>query len=133
MVVRLPRALADELVEHARSELPDEACGILGGRAGEVRSFHRARNADASPYRYTVDPQDQLRIFDSIDEAGDEVVAIYHSHTKSAPYPSRTDVELARWWPDPAYLIVSLASEPAQIRAWRLSGEAVEELELQLV
>jgi proteasome lid subunit RPN8/RPN11 len=124
--------MADEIVAHARAELPNEACGILGGRDGEATSFHRARNADASPYRYTVDPLDQLRIFDEIEAAGDEVVAIYHSHTKSKAYPSRTDLELAAWWPDPAYVIVSLASEPPEITAWRLADGRIEGLELAI-
>ena len=63
MTVRLPRALADEMIAHARSELPNEACGIFGGtRDGELHTFHPARNADASPYRYTVHADDALRI-----------------------------------------------------------------------
>jgi proteasome lid subunit RPN8/RPN11 len=128
-VVTLPRALLDELVAHARSELPNESCGLLGGRDGAVTSFHAARNADSSPYRYTVDAQDALRIVLEIEDGGDELVAIYHSHTRSAPYPSRTDMELATW-PEAAYLILSLASEPPLLRAWDLSGEDPRELEL---
>ena len=86
-VVRLPRALADEMVAHARSELPNEACGILGGARGRAAHVPPARNADASPYRYSVDADDLLRIALAIDEAGDEVAAIYHSHTMSPAYP----------------------------------------------
>jgi proteasome lid subunit RPN8/RPN11 len=130
LVVRLPRALADELVAHARSELPNEACGLLGGRDGVARTFHPTRNADASPYRYTIDPQDALVAFD-IEDAGDELVAIYHSHTKSEAYPSRTDVELASW-PDAAYVIVSLASDPPEIRAFDLAGGAVAEIPVEI-
>jgi proteasome lid subunit RPN8/RPN11 len=108
------------MIAHARSELPNESCGIFGGSlAGELHAFYPARNADASPYRYSVDPDDLLRIALAIDEAGDEVAAIYHSHTMSPASPSRTDMELA-FWPEAAYLIVSLASDPPDIRAWRL-------------
>jgi proteasome lid subunit RPN8/RPN11 len=128
VVIRLPRALADQLVEHARSELPNEACGVLGGHDGEITSFHPTRNADASPYRYTVDPRDQLEATLQIEDAGDDVVAIYHSHTRSAAYPSRTDAELATY-PDAAYIIVSLASDPPELRAWSLNG-SIEELQL---
>ena len=123
--MRLPRALADQMVEHARSELPNEACGLLGGREGEATSFHPARNSDASPYRYTVDADDALRIVLAIEDGGGDVVAIYHSHTASAAYPSRTDADLATW-PTAAYVIVSLASDPPDIRAFDLSGGVAE-------
>jgi proteasome lid subunit RPN8/RPN11 len=121
-VVRLPRALAERIVEHARAELPNEACGLLGGRGQEVRTVHPARNADASPYRFTLDPQDQLRITFAVEDEGDEVLGVYHSHTRSKAYPSRTDVESAELLGDTAFVIVSLASEPPDIRAYRLDG-----------
>jgi proteasome lid subunit RPN8/RPN11 len=127
--VRLPRALADELVAHPRSELPNEACGILGGKDGTIRSFHATRNADASPYRYTVDPQDALDVLERIDDAGDDIVAIYHSHTKSAAYPSRTDVDLAELWPGTVFIIVSLAGGGSDLRAFFLT-DGIEELDL---
>jgi proteasome lid subunit RPN8/RPN11 len=134
-VVTLPRALADEMIAHARSELPNEACGILGGTLeGELRTFHPALNSDASPYRYNVDPHDLLRITLAIeDDEQNEVAAIYHSHTMSRPTPSRTDMDRASY-PQAAYLIVSLASEPPEIRAWRLAERRPpEELPLEIV
>jgi proteasome lid subunit RPN8/RPN11 len=133
-VVRLPRALADEMIAHARSELPNEACGIFGGTlAGELHTFHPARNADASPYRYSVDAEDLLRIALAIDGSGDDVAAIYHSHTMSRASPSRTDMELATW-PEAAYVIVSLKSDPPEIRAWRLAeSRPPQELPLEIV
>jgi proteasome lid subunit RPN8/RPN11 len=132
-VVVLSRALADEMIAHARSQLPNESCGIFGGTLdGELRTFHPAINADASPYRYSVDANDLLRIALAIDEADDDVAAIYHSHTMSQATPSRTDMELATW-PEAAYIIVSLASDPPSIRAWRLSeGTPPEELALEI-
>jgi proteasome lid subunit RPN8/RPN11 len=133
-VVTLPRALADEMIAHARSELPNEACGILGGTLeGELRTFYPALNADASPYRYNVDSSDLFRITQAIEDRGDEVAAIYHSHTMSPARPSRTDMERATW-PEAAYLIVSLKGDPPEIRAWRLSeGRPPEELPLEIV
>jgi proteasome lid subunit RPN8/RPN11 len=132
-VVTLPRALADEMIAHARSELPNEACGIFGGELeGALRTFHPARNADASPYRYSVHAEDLLRIALAIDESGDDVAAIYHSHTMSPASPSRTDMELATW-PEAAYVIVSLKGDPPEIRAWRLvEGHPPEELPLEI-
>jgi proteasome lid subunit RPN8/RPN11 len=129
VVVSLPRALADEMIAHSRSELPNEACGLLAQRDGRLHAFYPARNADASPFRYTVAPDDLRRAIE-IEDAGDDV-AIYHSHTKSRAYPSRTDVELAQiTWPDATYLIVSLAGTPADIAAWSLAGGRVEAIEL---
>ena len=122
------------MIAHARSELPNEACGIFGGTLdGELRTFYPARNADASPYRYSVDADGPAahRARRST-RREDEVAAIYHSHTMSPASPSRTDMELATW-PEAAYVIVSLASDPPEIRAWRLvEGSPPEELPLEI-
>lgn len=127
----LPSVLHDEIVAHARAGLPNEACGILGGRDGVATSFHPTRNADESPYRYSVHPDDLLKVVLQLEDAEDDVVAIYHSHTRSAPYPSRTDVELATW-PDAAYLIVSLRSDPVELAAFSLADGRIEELALEI-
>jgi [CysO sulfur-carrier protein]-S-L-cysteine hydrolase len=129
--LRLPAAVRDQLVAHAIAGKPNEACGLLGGRDGVVTSFHPVRNADESPYRYTVHPDDMVRVWAELEDADDEIVSIYHSHTKSAPYPSRTDVELATW-PDAAYLIVSLRSDPAELAAFRIVEGRIEELALEI-
>jgi [CysO sulfur-carrier protein]-S-L-cysteine hydrolase len=129
--LRLPASVRGEIVAHAIAGKPNEACGLLGGRNGVVTSFHPVRNADESPYRYTVHPDDMVRVWAELEDADDEIVSIYHSHTKSAPYPSRTDVELATW-PDAAYLIVSLRSDPAELAAFRLADGRIEELALEI-
>jgi proteasome lid subunit RPN8/RPN11 len=131
-VVSLPRALHDDLVKHARSQLPNESCGLLGGRDGRITSFHPTRNADASPYRYRVDPQDMLRVLDELEDAGDELLAIYHSHTRSTAYPSRTDMELATGWPDPAYLILSLKTDPPVLAGFHLREGTVSEVPVEI-
>ena len=118
-------------MSHAIEGKPNEACGLLGGRDGVVTSFHPVRNADESPYRYTVHPDDMVRVWAELEDADDEIVSIYHSHTRSAPYPSRTDVELATW-PDAAYLIVSLRSDPAELAAFRLADGRIEEISLEI-
>lgn len=127
----LPAALRDEIVEHALAGRPNEACGLVGGKDGVATSFHPVRNADESPYRYTVHPDDLVRVWAELEDADDEIVSIYHSHTKSAPYPSRTDVELATW-PDAAYLIVSLRSHPAELAAFRIAEGRIEEISLEI-
>ncbi|MFN8111197.1 MAG: M67 family metallopeptidase [Thermoleophilia bacterium] len=119
--MRLPRELARELVEHATRELPNECCGMIGGRDGVAQRVWTAVNTEASPFMYVIDPREQMRIMDEIDDAGMELLAIYHSHTRSAAYPSRTDVELA-FFPQTLYMIVSLADREApEIRAFRIA------------
>jgi proteasome lid subunit RPN8/RPN11 len=118
--VQLPRSLADELIAHAATDLPNECCGMIGGSGGRGTSVHRAANTELSPFMYVMDPREQMRIMDAIDDAGEDLLAIYHSHTRSAAYPSRTDVELA-FFGHTLYVIVSLAvpDEP-EIRAFHL-------------
>ena len=87
------------------------------GANGQATQVYRARNSEASPFRYTIHPQDQFRITMEIEDQGEEIAAIYHSHTKSPPDPSQTDINLADNWPDPLYLICSLAKPEAPERA----------------
>jgi proteasome lid subunit RPN8/RPN11 len=124
--MRLPRALAEELVAHARADLPNECCGMISGRGGLAERVYRAGNTESSPYMYVMDPREQLRIMEEIDEGGDDLLAVYHSHTRSVAYPSRTDVELA-FFPDTLYLIVSLADRlRPEIRAFHIRRDAAQ-------
>lgn len=107
--MRIARVLIDEIVAHAREDLPNECCGMVGGGEGEARTVYRAENAEASPLRYSIDAKEQFRLMRAIEDGGEELVAIYHSHTKSAAYPSQTDVNQAVAWPEQVYVIVSLA------------------------
>jgi proteasome lid subunit RPN8/RPN11 len=129
--VRIRRALVDELIAHAREEAPNECCGIVSARDGEAVEVHRARNLHASPLRYEVDPRDVLRIWDEIEGAGREMGAIYHSHTRSEPYPSQTDVNLAVNWPDQLQIIVGLVPDVA-VRAYRIAGGEITETPLEV-
>jgi proteasome lid subunit RPN8/RPN11 len=126
--VRIPTALIDEIVAHSREEAPNECCGLLGGRNGAATTLYRARNEFESPLRYNVHPQDLIRITNELDEGGEELVGIYHSHTRSEAYPSQTDVNLAENWPDPLYLICSLADPGAPVvRAFAIRDGDVSE------
>ena len=121
------------MVAHARAEAPNECCGMIGARDGTATSIHRARNAEESPLRYVIHPTDQLRIMEEIETRGEELAAIYHSHTGSPAYPSQTDINLAENWPDPLYLICSLADpEAPDVRAWAIRDGQVEEAELDV-
>ena len=126
---RLPRALADEIVAAARAALPDESVGLLVGDGAPER-YVALVNAAASVYRYAIDPADQLRVWTALDETGESVWAIVHSHVSSVAEPSKTDIELA-YYPESLYLICSLA-DPAQpvIRAWSIVSGTVSEVPL---
>ena len=125
----IPAAVRDEIVAHARAGLPNEACGILAGRADSVERFFAAEPDEPSPFYYRIESRDQIRIMNAIDDAGLELVGIYHSHTSSPAYPSRTDAEQA-FWPDAVYVIVSLASPDADVRGYRIRDMEVTEEEL---
>jgi proteasome lid subunit RPN8/RPN11 len=144
--MRIPRSVYQELLEHAREEVPNECCGLIGGANGEARTVYRARNAEASPLRYNLDPQDQIRIYGEIEERGEELVAIYHSHTASPAYPSQTDINLALMdrrendqvvgkepvFPGVVYLIASLADGEEPVRGFQIEADGVTEVELAI-
>ena len=132
--MRIARDMLDEIAAHAREEAPNECCGMIGARDGRAVTLYRARNAEASPLRYVVHPQDQFRIMEEMDEREEELGAIYHSHTGSSAYPSQTDINLAEGWPDPLYVICSIADPgPPELRAFAIRGADVEEVELDVV
>ena len=125
-------AMAQQMVEHARSELPNEACGLLAGSLSEGRAsaFHATRNAEASPLRYNVHPDDLVRVILAIEDGGEDLVAIFHSHTRSPAVPSATDRRTAQY-PDAFYVLATLADPAAAVsdslRAWRIrDGESTE-------
>ncbi len=118
-----------ELVEHARAEAPNECCGMIATRDGRARQVHRGVNAAASPLRYEFDGLEQYRIQMAIEDAGLDLGAIYHSHTRSEPYPSQTDINLA-FYPDALYVIVGLAKGEPDVRAFTIRDGRVAEAEL---
>lgn len=128
----LEKRYADEMIAHAKEESPNEACGLLAGKDGRVVKLYRCQSVEKSPYRYVINSKEQLQILKEIDEKGWELLGIYHSHTFTAAYPSRTDVELA-FYPDALYFIVSLAdSKGPAIRAFRIADGKVSEEELKI-
>jgi proteasome lid subunit RPN8/RPN11 len=131
--VKISRQLVDEMVAHAREDLPNECCGMVGGKDGVATEVIRVVNAAATPLRYEMDPQGQFNALKTIEDGGDELLAIYHSHTKSAAYPSQTDVNQAVAWPDQIYVIVSLADEDApDVKAYLLKDLRIADVTLDV-
>jgi proteasome lid subunit RPN8/RPN11 len=106
---------------------------MIGGRGGEASSVIRVENSAASPLRYEMDPQEQYNALKAIEDDGGELLGIYHSHTKSAAYPSQTDVNQAVAWPEQIYVIVSLADEDApDVKAYLLKDLKIADVEIDL-
>ncbi len=127
--MRIAAELYEQMIDHARAEAPNECCGMIGSRDGEAVSLHRATNAAASPLRYEIDGAEQIRIYNEIEDAGLELGAIYHSHTRTEPYPSQTDINLA-FYPDSLYVIVGVAGSEPDVRAFTIRDGEVAEAEL---
>jgi len=130
--VRIDRALLDQIVAQAQDEAPNECCGIIAADDGVAVAVHPARNAAASPLRYEMDGMEQYKIQTAIEDAGHDLGAIYHSHTRTAPYPSQTDINLA-FYPEALYVIVGVAGEEPDIRAFHIVEGEVSEQPLEVV
>ncbi len=130
--MQIARSLLGDVIAHARAEAPNECCGMIAARDGRAVAVHRARNTAASPLRYEMDGMEQYKLQTEIEDAGLQLGAIYHSHTRSAPLPSQTDINLA-FYPESLYLIVGLAADEPDVRAWRIVEGAVSEAELVVV
>jgi len=130
--MEIPREMAEQIVAHAREDLPNECCGLIAAQDGHAVKVFRTRNAEASPVRYGLDPREQYRIMMEIDGNGWTLGAIYHSHTRSPAYPSQTDVNLA-FYPDALYLIVSLQDpDNPDLRAFRIVDRSIDEVGLTI-
>ncbi len=122
--------LIDEIVAHAREDAPNECCGLVSGRDGQPTRVRRAQNLFASPTRFEVD--DLARRLRMIDESGEDLIALYHSHPKTEAYPSETDKNLAEGWPGVVWLICSLARDEPEVRAFLIEDKAEHELPLEI-
>jgi [CysO sulfur-carrier protein]-S-L-cysteine hydrolase len=129
--MRISRELLDDVIAHARADAPNECCGMIASRDGEAVAVHRARNKAASPLRYEIDGMEQYKIQTAIEDAGLELGAIYHSHTRSAPEPSQTDINLA-FYPEALYVIVGLEHDEPDVRAWTIVDGKVSEAALEV-
>jgi proteasome lid subunit RPN8/RPN11 len=133
----ISQELLEQILTHAREEAPNECCGVVavapvseGTPACAVR-VHRAVNTAASPLRFEISGLEVMGLLDSIEGDGLEIGAIYHSHTRTAPYPSQTDINFAVNWPGVEWIIVGLADSSApEIRSYLIEKGAVREVEI---
>jgi [CysO sulfur-carrier protein]-S-L-cysteine hydrolase len=133
-------ALLEQIVAHARAEAPNECCGVVAvhadGSAGapaRATHVHRAVNTAASPLRFEIDGREVLGLIEAIEGGGLELGAIYHSHTRTAPYPSQTDINFAAHWPGVEWVIVGLADrERPEVRSYLIEDGEVQEVALEV-
>ena len=120
-VLEIGRDVHDAIVAHARRDHPDEACGVVAGPAGTGRAerFIAMANAERSPTFYRFDSMEQFQVWKEMDERDEEPVVIYHSHTATEAYPSRTDIAYASE-PNAHYVLVSTRSDEDEFRSFRI-------------
>jgi proteasome lid subunit RPN8/RPN11 len=128
-MLTISKELHDKIVAHARADHPDEACGVLAGPAGSDRPerFIAMENAERSPTFYRFDSGEQFRVWTQMDKADEEPVVIYHSHTATQAYPSRTDISYASE-PNAHYVLVSTREpDSTEFRSYRIGDGVVTE------
>ena len=131
-MVRIPKSIYQRMIEHAQKELPLECCGILSGKEKTVQKAYELQNIEESSIQYSMSPREQLKVFEDMEKESMEMVAIYHSHPHTIPFPSETDVRLA-FYPDVSSIIISLKEEENPVmKAFQISKEAIylEEIEV---
>ena len=134
-MLTITRALHDAIVDHARADHPDEACGVVAGPAGTGRPerFVPMLNAARSPTFYEFDSGDLLKLYRAMDDRDEEPVVVYHSHTATEAYPSRTDVSYASE-PGAHYVLVSTRDpDTTDFRSYRITGEVITEEPVEIV
>ncbi|GAA0429596.1 peptidase [Acrocarpospora corrugata] len=129
-MLTISRELVDQIVAHARADHPDEACGVVAGRDGVPERFVRMENAERSPTFYRFDSMEHFRVWRDMDDRDEEPVVIYHSHTATEAYPSRTDVSYAS---EPFAHYVLYSTEFDQFRSFRIVDGVIEEEEVKIL
>ncbi len=137
-VLKIARDHVDAMIAHARADHPDEACGVITGPAGSDDPVRLVKmiNADRSPTFFRFDPTEQLRLYREMDDADEEIIVVYHSHTATQAYPSRTDIAYAAE-PQAHYVLVSTAEcgsddGPVEVRSYRILDGVVTEEPLEI-
>jgi proteasome lid subunit RPN8/RPN11 len=126
--LRIPQPLLEEMIAHAREEAPRECCGMIATDDGSAVAVHRVRNVAINPKSaYFMDAKEQYQAFQAIEDADLDLGAIYHSHPRSEPVPSETDINLAKPWPGMRWIIVSLQDDEPEIRTWTIDDDAFAE------
>jgi proteasome lid subunit RPN8/RPN11 len=130
--MRISKALLGEVVSHALEDPGNEVCGLIAvadDGQGTATGVLRATNIHASPMKFEIEPRELLELHNQIEDDGGALGAIYHSHVRSPPYPSQTDVNFARSWPGVEWVIVGVAPPPApEVRSYLIEDGTIQEV-----
>lgn len=123
----LTREQLNKMIDHAREGFPNEVCGILAGKTGNVEKVYQMSNTDKSAVTFFMDPKEQLRVMKEIRNIGLDFIGIYHSHPETRAYPSAHDVKLA-FYPEVSYVIISLQhKDKPEVRSFKIVEGNIEE------
>ena len=132
--MQVARSRPDASVAHAGRDAPNECCGVVATREGAATTRHITENLAASPFRFEIDGLARMRLIDDIEGAGDELGVIYHSHTRSEPFPSQTDVNFAALWPGVEWLIVGVSKKAdPEVRSYLIEDGRIRDVELEVM
>lgn len=131
-MIRIPRSIYQKMIEHARKEDPVECCGILGGKDKIIQKSFEIKNLKSSSVQFLMDPQEQLNAFEEMEKSSMIMVAIYHSHPHTIPFPSEMDVQRTFDREMPSIIISLKKKDEPMVKAFRIEKEAIylEEIEL---
>ena len=124
--------MVDQVLAHARRDHPDECCGVIAGRGGVATRLFEMTNAERSPTGFVFDSAEWLRVHRSMEDADEDLLVVYHSHTMTEAYPSRTDVRWSANTPGTSWLLVSTRSEQDEVRSYRIEDGVVTEEEVRV-
>ena len=126
--------MVDAIVAHAKRDHPDECCGVVAGRDGVATRMFEMENAERSPTGFTFESAEWLKVYREIDDADEDLLVVYHSHTATEAYPSRTDIRWSVNTPGASWLLVS-TQDPAydEVRSFRIDDGEVTEEEIRLL
>jgi [CysO sulfur-carrier protein]-S-L-cysteine hydrolase len=132
-MIRIPRSIYKEIVEHAEREWPLECCGILGGKEETVKKAFELSNVEKSSTRFLMSSREQLRVFEELEKESMEMIAIYHSHPHTISFPSETDVKMA-YYPDVSSMIISLKEKDHPVvKAFRIEKKDILLVEIEVL
>ncbi len=131
-MLEIPQEMVDRVVAHARRDHPDECCGVISAKDGRAARLFEMENAERSPTGFVFDSQEWLRVYRDIDDADEEPLAVYHSHTATEAYPSRTDVRWSATAGFPHWLLVSTRSAELELRTYTIEDGVVTEQEVRV-
>ena len=127
-MIELPRAMVEEVLAHARRDHPDECCGVIAGKNGVATRLFAMENAERSPTGFTFDSAEWLQVYRQIEDADEEQLVVYHSHTATEAYPSRTDILWSQNTEFQHWLLVSTRAAEDEVRSFVITaGDVVEE------